>query len=337
MDARSTGAFGPIPEQLFSWNSNKFGRLLAYHNNSIDQGGGVPTDTLFDSFLFNAYDWYDHKSMWPGVGSAPMNVTDWLGYLDLILDMGSDSLELAAKNMSMLLPLTSSSKLRPSLVFGIPYPDPRQEDFGIVNSIDPTRSLNFSINQDRIDAVNWWTNLAYNKVINKKYEYIDFKGFYWFLEEVLKNDPVLLQSVSSAIHNFGKPGSLMLVWIPYYRPGDPHTGEWKELGFDFATLQPNYAFGNVTAKKRFPAIRSLCDQYELGIELELPYHIRNDEAGGWMGNFHTYLQEISNWEKESNINIMKTYYYGNIFVEEYSGNKTNFPYYQSLYRFVKGI
>ena len=40
MDARSTGAYGPEAEELFRWNSAKFGRLLAYHNDSADRGGG---------------------------------------------------------------------------------------------------------------------------------------------------------------------------------------------------------------------------------------------------------------------------------------------------------
>ena len=34
---------------------------------------------------------------------------------------------------------------------------------------------------------------------------------------------------------------------------------------------------------------------------------------------------------------MKTFYYGNIFVNYYSANSTNFAYYTKLYNFVKGI
>ena len=64
----------------------------------------------------------------------------------------------------------------------------------------------------------------------------------------------------------------------YYRPGDPHTGQWKELGFDFATLQPNYAFNNVSAKERFPAIHDLADNFALGVELELDINIRNPQV-----------------------------------------------------------
>ena len=48
MDARSTGAYGPQAEELFRWNSVKFGRLLAYHNDSADRGGGLALVCVFE-------------------------------------------------------------------------------------------------------------------------------------------------------------------------------------------------------------------------------------------------------------------------------------------------
>ena len=122
----------------------------------------------------------------------------------------------------------------------------------------------------------------------------------------------------------------------YYRPGDPHTGKWKELGFDFAMLQPNYAFNNVSADVRFPAIRALADNLTLGIEMELDYNIRNPQAGGWRGNFDTYVAEVEAWQAAAG-SIMRSFYYGNIFVTYYAANRTMFPYYTKLFNCVKGI
>ena len=34
--------------------------------------------------------------------------------------------------------------------------------------------------------------------------------------------------------------------------------------------------------------------------------------------------------------IFKTFYYGNVFVENYAHASINFPYYQTLHQFVKG-
>jgi hypothetical protein len=78
---------GPDAEALFDWNSEKFGRLLSYHNESSDAGGGYPVDTLFSSFIFVGYSWYDDKKFWPGQGRS-MNKTDWLAFLEIQLTVG---------------------------------------------------------------------------------------------------------------------------------------------------------------------------------------------------------------------------------------------------------
>jgi hypothetical protein len=278
MDARSTGAFGPEAETLFSWNSQKFQRLVAFHDKPSDQDGGKPIDTLFDSFLFSSNTWYDGKMFWPGLG-LPMNRTDWEGVLDIYLDQGAQNLNAAAANISTQLPMRNgcSSGLSMPIVLSIPYPDPRQQHFGILNN----RSLNFSVPEDRLEAVQWWLTLATNKFLQRGFSNVRLAGFYWFLEEVPGGDEILLPAVSAAIKKIDS--SLMFVWIPYYRPGDPHTSQWKTYGFDMVTIQPNYAFNNITAADRFPKIELLMNNDGLGVELELDYNIRNPEAGGWQG------------------------------------------------------
>ena len=53
------------------------------------------------------------------------------------------------------------------------------------------------------------------------------------------------------------PG-LLFTWIPYYKgPGTPWLDRWDQLGFDYVTLQPNFAFNNVTAADRFGVVREL--------------------------------------------------------------------------------
>lgn len=339
IDARSTpaGGFGPAATTLFGWNQTRFERLLAYHDNSSDQGGGKPIDTLFDSFLFSGNTWYDGKMFWPGLG-LPMNQTDWLGYLDLVLELGVTNLEAAAHNVSSHLPFpqdqscTTSGGLHPAVVLGIPYPSTAQQNFG---SIDASgRSLNFTIEADRLAAVEWWLQTAYTRFQSKKYTRARLSGFYWFYEEITPDDETMVPKVNQKIHSIDT--ALMSVWIPYYRPGDPHTARWKELGFDFATLQPNYAFNNVSANERFPAIKELIDEANVGVELEINVGIRNPQAGGWQGNFDTYIERVNAWQAESG-SIMRTYYYGNVFVTDYASNRTIFEYYTKLFRFVKGI
>jgi hypothetical protein len=92
----------------------------------------------------------------------------------------------------------------------------------------------------------------------------------------------------------------------------------------------------VSAAVRFPAIHDLATNFSLGVELELDYNIRNPQAGGWEGNFETYLDTVGEWEVQGG-SIMKTYYYGNIYVTYYARNESMFPYYMKLHDFVKGI
>ena len=340
MDARSTGALGPAAEALFAWDEGKFARLLAYHDAPGYLGTGVPVDTLFDSFLFSGNTWYDGKMFWPGQGRAPMNRTDWEQFLDLILDVGAASLDAAAGSVTARLPFDQTAcaadaggGLRPPVVLAVPYPDARQQDFGSVSAAGP--SLNFTRPADRLAAVSWWLDLAYAKFRARGFKRARLAGFYWFYEEIGPGDDALVPAVNRKVKAINP--ALMSVWIPYYRPGDPHTARWKELGFDFATLQPNYAFNNVSADVRFPAIKKLIDEAHVGVELEISPGVRNPQAGGWRGNFDTYLQTVNAWQAEAG-SIMRTYYYGNMFVAEYAmGNASNFEYYTRLWNFVKGV
>ena len=56
-------------------------------------------------------------------------------------------------------------------------------------------------------------------------------------------------------------------------------------------------------------------------------------TGGWQGNFKAYVSEVERWHDS----VMRTYYYGNVFVDVFAANSTTFEYYTKLYRFVKGI
>ena len=228
-----------------------------------------------------------------------------------------------------------ASGIRPAVILSTPYPDPRQQNFGSIDGYGSGRSLNFSLHEDRVAAVEWWVHKAYAAFQAQAFRHVRLQGFYWFYEEVPANDEDLIPAVSTRIHSLSR--SLMFGWIPYYRPGDPHTGRWRQLGFDWVTLQPNFAFNNVSASQRFPAIKALASNFTLGVEMELPFHIRNPQANGWEGNFDTYLERVRNWEKESGTHVMKSYYYGNVYVHYYAHNASLFKYYKNLFNFIKNI
>ena len=61
-------------------------------------------------------------------------------------------------------------------------------------------------------------------------------------------------------------------WIPYFSA--ENYDAWQKLGFDFATMQPNFAFRNTTTS-RFADVANMTSTYHLGVEMELPLAVRN--------------------------------------------------------------
>lgn len=250
VDSRSTDVSIPTSKNMFHWSWDRFARLLAYYDRPSDQKGGEPVDLFFDSFLFIGYEWYDDKSFWPGI-NKPMNKTDWFTFLNMQLNIGVANLERAAANISTILPFSrgshscANSGIITSAILTIPYPDPRQEHFGAIE--DNGTSLNFSKQDDRIAAVNWYVSQAWTAWNEMQFNHVTLQGFYWFMEKIEQsyNDSELVRTTSASIKSISP--SLNFAWIPYFQPGDHSLPKWKELGFDFVTLQPNFAFNNVSA------------------------------------------------------------------------------------------
>ena len=319
LDARSEAG-----NPNFVWDSARFERLLAFHDAPADRGGGAPVDTLFNTFLLLGYEWRNGTMFWPGQGKAPgMNKTDWLGFLDLQLSMGAANLELAAANVSARLPgmgggggggggggaaaaasASSCGGVRPSVILAVPCPDPRQTAFGPVAPGAP--SLNFSTLADRVAAVQWWVREAVARwaalVAAGSLQRTSLLGFYWFHESIDPGDEQLLPALASTIH--GLDPSFLFTWIPYFRSvDDPEYAAWRDYGFDYVTLQPNFAFHNTSAGQRFADVAQVMKENHLGVELELPDYIRNPQVASWQESFTTYLDHVSAWPQSP----MKTY------------------------------
>ena len=116
--------------------------------------------------------------------------------------------------------------------------------------------------------------------------------------------------------------------------------QWRDIGFDFVTLQPNWAFANVppglNAEQKFALVANASECLGLGVEMELPMQIApasmsNPLAGNWTDSFDAYAAASRhyNWSGRA----MRTWYYGNSF------NQMRFEapaYYMKLYTLVTG-
>lgn len=284
MDSRSTP--GPHFSPAYAWDEKKFSYILAAWDGPTDESSSKPIDTLFDSFLFTCGEWYDGKSFWPGQG-AVTNASDWLDFLDMQITLGAVNLEAAAAKVTQALAMSpSSGGLRPSIVLTIPTPDPRQDDFGIVPGLK--RSLNFSLLEDRTAAVCWFVDQAYAQFAARRFARVYLAGFYWYREAIVAGEEITIPALSAHIKSALDP-SLFLTWIPYFQT-DPvqrkYLASWRELGFDFVTLQPNFAFHNSSADERFAVVKELALNLSLGVELELPDYVRNPTVKNWQASFN---------------------------------------------------
>ena len=309
------------------WNASNFSSLLRY---SADDSS--PGAKFFDSFLMLGTEWrngvkfnweraYVNDSSFKDQRHAVMG--DWLGLLDVFM-RGVKNLEAAAL-------LTNTN---PTFVITIPYPDKRAVTWGSVGG----RDLNFSKASDQIAGVSWYVSRVVASVAALKLKRAKMTGFYWLNEGVDRLDHPMIRAAAAAVHK-ARPERLFLMWIPSYRASFKVDfggwREWRDIGFDFVTLQPNWAFANVppglNAQQKFALVANQTQCLGLGVEMELPMAVRNPLAGTWTQSFDAYAAASRryNWGTRA----MRTWYYGNSFNQMRQASP---EYHAKLYELVTG-
>ncbi|MBP5230383.1 MAG: DUF4855 domain-containing protein [Clostridia bacterium] len=256
----------------------------------LDENGKAK-DTLFDGYLFLPFVafLYDRSR------KRPLDKAKWQYYMDQQFLEGKnlDALEEAAEAVAGEL---GKEDLKLKVFFSIFYPVPEQHAFGEVGG----RMLDFRKAEDRIAAMKWFIDEQAARFREKNYRRLELSGFYWFTEEIDYEDEPLLRMIRSVTDHVRSMG-LITTWIPYF--GASGFDDWRNLGFDMACYQPNYAFRqDVPEQRLFDAARTA---KELGmcIELEVggtqPWnvrHTRNYYAAGAVTGFmkdaaHMYYQD----------------------------------------------
>lgn len=259
------------------WNLQQFLPYVAY----LDRDG-KPQDWFYDSFLFMMF------------GGAPSGQTyydgatnkqDWEHFLDTVFasDTGFAALEEALAKVADQL--HSPVPTIPVMVM-IPYPSPCQENFGDVDGDGISEDLRQE--SDRLKAIQWFIRSFLQRWRAKRYSHLSLWGFYWMNEGIEARDERVVRETAALIHRL----RYQFLWIPYFNA--PGIERWRDLGFDLAILQPNFAFMKVTpAKLRIPDENRLtvtanrCRRLGMGIEMELNEALFTDEA--YRVNLQLYL------------------------------------------------
>ena len=217
--------------------------------------GGKLADTFFDSFLFLPYGAY--------VNEENGDFTAWNAYVDNVFaeDANVNALSEAAERVSEGL----GRDVRVSVFFSILYTWPDKTSFGDVDGDGVIED--FSKAEDRKKAIKWMIDEQLARFEAGGYDNLDLLGFYWYEEQVTYTDPhelELIRYASDYVHSLG----YKLMWIPWYCA--PGYTDWKELGFDMACMQPNYAFsGQATVERLYDNAETtrrlgMCVEIEIG-------------------------------------------------------------------------
>jgi hypothetical protein len=224
-------------------------------------GGEVePGEWLFDAYLFLIF-------TTPGglrTDSGPTRMDDWQYCLDRWFGQDRD---LAALDEAIDRAARVSGKPpNPrSVVLTIPYIHREAHEFGDVDGDGRTEDL--ATERGRQAAIVWYRDETARRFAAAKYRHLRLWGFYWMAEGVSEKDIPVVRTVARTLHDAGH----RFLWIPWFVA--PGWERWKEMGFDVAIMQPNYAFKSNTHKGRVRRNRldinaGKAREAGLGVEME---------------------------------------------------------------------
>jgi hypothetical protein len=241
-----------------AWDVDHFAPYVAH----LDREGR-PTDWFYDSFLFLMYGGA------PSGGSyynGTATLADWKFYLDLLFDPEHC---LAALNTSVARAgekLGDNARVIPILIM-IPYLSRTFQKFGDCDGDNVAE--NPAQDADRIKAFRWLVDEFRRRFHPEDFPHLKLWGFYWMNEGITGADEAVVRATADYLHSL----NLGFHWIPWFRA--PGVERWRDLGFDFVIMQPNYAFMNVPQgavaadEDRLAQNAFLAETLGMGVEMEL--------------------------------------------------------------------
>ncbi|MDL2287661.1 DUF4855 domain-containing protein, partial [Eubacteriales bacterium OttesenSCG-928-G02] len=279
-------------------------------------------DILFDSVLFLPVVAF----LYEGYKKRPLKKADWLEYIETHYEEG--------KNLVALEELIGEIKqelnipdYKVKIHLSLFYPVISVTDFGEVNG----KNLDFSNTKDRVEAVLWMVDHQLKLFKEHNFKHIELDGFYWFTEEIDLSDRGIVEILKSTTDHVRELGYINS-WIPYYQAAN--YDNWKELGFDLACYQPNYAFNYEIPESRLyeAAVRAK----ELGMCIEVEVNGNNNRTDVDRLKSYMYVGALTGYMNDA----VHMYYQGTVpgSVSSYRFSKD--PYinsmYDDLYKFMKG-
>ncbi|MCD8325286.1 MAG: DUF4855 domain-containing protein [Lachnospiraceae bacterium] len=225
-----------------------------------------------------------------------------------------------------------------------------QENWGTLNgetidfTIDGAGSKEKAL-ENRTAAYQWYIDTALQMWEDAGFENLELTGFYYYEETIHESTDRIAeaatQALTSIVHSASTPstnttaafddrqgGRLYIFQLPYYQSEGYY--KWADYGFDYALMQPNYAFYDTYTVTQLYECGELCQYYGLGMQMEF------GGAGnrGYTMKFEDYLelgQEIGYQDS------VLSWYMSTYGCYQISQNEYDLRYlYDAIYQFVKG-
>lgn len=288
----------------------------------LDEEGNIK-DTFMDGYL------YLPKSPLPS-GHLPYDKTwmnDWEFICDntFVCDCGLDRLEKVVEQVKTAL---NKPDYKVQVYMSIPHIVDSIEDFGDIDDDGVIESL--ANKEDRRKILKWYIDRFLTKYNDRNYKNLEFGGFYWFNELVgwLKDDSHIIREAADIVHEAGT----YFLWIPYYVAHRYFLG--YELGFDFVSMQPNYAFKTDHPFYRIPSCAQYTKQRGYTVEIEHTYQALGDPIFARRYMLYLYYGALTGY-----MNSIHAYYddHENIGLMGYSKDPLCRMQYDATYKFAKHI
>jgi hypothetical protein len=222
---------------------------------------GSPQGWFFDTFLLLGLNAASGHGLCPGFG-GPSTREDWTWYLEQRLFGPDHHLAALDRAVGLAQQRLGDRTHRVRVIIAIPYPDPRQTQFGDLEG----EPISFATSALRARAVQWYLSQVTSRWTRAHFQHLVLGGFYWIHEEVPTEDEELLPQVAALC----RKQLLPLYWIPWF--GAQGAGDWARYGFAVALQQPNYFFYDVPPE-RLKEAAEFARAHGMGVELELDQRI----------------------------------------------------------------
>ena len=169
------------------------------------------------------------------------------------------------------------------------------------------QQLDFSRNEDRIAACKWYIDQVRRRFDEGNYQYVELAGVYPISEEIvtpgdgycheLKKSEEVIPQVAEYLHSINQS----FCWIPYNRAAG-YT-KWKEMGIDYAYMQPNYFWeGQKSLSQFFSDVKA----NGLGMEFEFDEALLEGKAD--CDTYKKRFREYMSGARLNNVYGTKSFY-----------------------------